>query len=92
MASAALFTAVACAATEAATAAAVEVADVEPKPEVDPKVVADAEFPVVPPVELEVLLTMPAAKEFRLAKLVFPASRLATAAPNDVAANWLFGS
>ena len=68
--------------------------DVEPKPEVDPKVVADAEFPVVPPVELEVLeLTMPVAKEFSwLAKLVFPASRLATAAPNDVAANWLFGS
>ena len=37
-----------------------------------------------------VVLTMPA-REFKLARLVFP-SRLATAAPRDVAANWLFGS
>ena len=74
----------------AAVAAAVEVAEVDLKPEVDPKVVGATadEFPLFPPVEPDVLLlTMPVAKEFKLAKFVFPMSRWFA-----MAANWLFGS
>ena len=52
----------------------------EPKPEVEPMV--EPLFPV----DEELVLTMPAAREFKLARLVFP-SRFATAAPNEVAAN-----
>jgi len=83
-----LFTAVAVA---VADAAAVEVAEADLKPEVDPKVVGTAavEFPLFPPVELEVL---PAIKEFKLAKFVFPKSRFPTVAPKVVGAKWLFGS
>lgn len=73
--------------------AAVDVAKVvEPKPlEDEPIAVAELEL-----AELE-LLTMAAAKEFRLALAVpvlLPSRPLfpATAAPKDVAANWLFGS
>ena len=47
------------------------------------------EFPLFPVVELEVL---PAIKEFKLAKFVFPKSRFAMAAPKVVGAKWLFGS
>ena len=81
--SATLFIAVTAEAADATMAAdGVEAADADPKPAVDPKVVcAAAEFPLLPPAELEALLTMPAAKEFKLAMFVFP-----------MPPNWLFGS
>lgn len=78
---------------ETAADAAVDVAEeTDLKLEVDPNVVgvAAVEFPLFPvPVELEVL---PAIKEFKLAKFVFPKSRFAMAAPKVVGAKWLFGS
>jgi len=75
----------------AALAAAVEDPEVDLKLEVEPIVVgvAAVEFPLFPVVELEVL---PAIKEFKLAKFVFPKSRFAIAAPKVVGAKWLFGS
>lgn len=75
----------------AAVAAAVEDPEVDLKLEVEAIVVgvAAVEFPLFPVVELEVL---PAIKEFKLAKFVFPKSRFAIAAPKVVGAKWLFGS
>ena len=75
----------------AALTAAVEDPEVDLKLEVEPIVVgvAAVEFPLFPVVELEVL---PAIKEFKLAKFVFPKSRFAIAAPKVVGAKWLFGS
>ena len=77
--------------TAAVTPAAVEDPEVDLKLEVEPIVVgvAAVEFPLFPVVELEVL---PAIKEFKLAKFVFPKSRFAIAAPKVVGAKWLFGS
>ena len=62
--------------------------EADPKPDVEPIVVCATADELFPPAELEALLTMPAAKEFKLAIFVFPAISRWFA----IAANWLFGS
>ena len=85
-----LFAAVAVEVAEATeTAEGVEAdPEADPKPDVEPIVVCATADELFPPAELEALLTMPAAKEFKLAIFVFPAISRWFA----IAANWLFGS
>ena len=76
------------AAIESADCVEADAMEADPKPDVEPpKFDEFCEFPLFPPVEVDALLTIPAAKEFRLAKLVFPMSLWLA-----MAANWLFGS
>ena len=84
-----LFAAVAVEVAEATeTAEGVEdYPEADPKPDVEPIVVCATADELFPPAELEALLTMPAAKEFKLAIFVFPAMSRWFA----MAANWLFG-